>query len=103
MPHQETRTRSTGLEGKRALVTGGGRGIGRAIIQGLADRGARIVIVDRDGDAAETAAGELRAEGAECTAIAGDVTDAAAMEACATRAVAALGGIDILVNNAGIN
>jgi NAD(P)-dependent dehydrogenase (short-subunit alcohol dehydrogenase family) len=91
------------LAGKTALVTGGANGIGRAIVQALAENGARVVIADLEGEAAEQAAAEVREAGAECAALAADVTDGARMEAVAETAAARFGGIEILVNNAGIN
>ncbi|MFN3649585.1 MAG: SDR family NAD(P)-dependent oxidoreductase [Armatimonadota bacterium] len=91
------------LHGRAALVTGGANGIGRAIVQSLANNGARVAIVDRERDAGEQAAREVRDGGGECLFLAGDVTDAARMEAVAAEAAAQLGPVRILVNNAGIN
>jgi len=91
------------LTDQPALVTGGAHGIGRAIVQALAENGARVAIVDLDGDAAEMAAREVRSQNLSCTGFQGDVTDAAGMEAVAWEVVSRLGGIRILVNNAGIN
>ena len=84
------------LDGRVALVTGAGRGIGRAIVEKLVAEGARVLANDRDADVLEA----LRADVA-CETFAGDVTAAdfgdRAVDACVTR----LGGLDILVNNAG--
>src|SRR5437899_2304852 len=91
------------LNGQPAIVTGGAQGIGRAIVQALADNGARLAIVDIDAGATEQAAEEVRAGGGDCMAVVGDVTDAAAMKVVAAEIAGWLGGIRILVNNAGAN
>jgi NAD(P)-dependent dehydrogenase (short-subunit alcohol dehydrogenase family) len=80
------------LIGRRALVTGGSRGIGAAIAQRLLDAGAKVVV------AARTRSDDTPAA---ATFVAGDVTASESVEAIATKATAALGGLDILVNNAG--
>jgi 2-hydroxycyclohexanecarboxyl-CoA dehydrogenase len=82
------------LFGRRALVTGGAQGIGEAIARRLAADGAEVVIVDRDGGAAEAVSGEIAGRAATL-----DITDADAVE----RTVAALGPFAILVNNAGVD
>lgn len=86
------------LDGRRALVTGGARGIGAATAAELARRGAAVTLVDRDGDVAEAMAAGLTAKGLDVAARACDVTDAGQIAALA----AALPGLDILVNNAAI-
>ncbi len=91
------------LEGQVAIVTGGAMGIGRAIVQALAENGARLVIVDIDQNAAERAAAELKAEGKECLALRGDVADVGQMESAVEQVMSRLGKINILINNAGIN
>jgi NAD(P)-dependent dehydrogenase (short-subunit alcohol dehydrogenase family) len=85
------------LEGKTAIVTGGARGIGRAIAEALSGQGARLVIGDLDG--AETAAAAL---GGEAIGVRCDVAEEAQVEAMVAAALEAFGGVDILVNNAGI-
>jgi len=90
------------LTGRRALVTGSGRGIGLTLVRGLAEAGASVVLNDVDADRVAAAATALRGEGFEAGFSAFDVTDHAA----AATAVAAIedefGPIDVLVNNAGI-
>jgi 3-oxoacyl-[acyl-carrier protein] reductase len=87
---------------KTAVVTGGSRGIGRAISRELSAAGARIVLTCRQDIArAEETAAEIRAAGGEAHALAADVRDAAAVRSLADR-VDELGGADILVNNAGV-
>jgi NAD(P)-dependent dehydrogenase (short-subunit alcohol dehydrogenase family) len=84
------------LDGKVAIVTGGARGIGRAIADGLAAEGARIVVADLEG--ADEAAGRYP-DGVGLTV---DVSSEADVERMATDAVERAGGIDVLVNNAGL-
>lgn len=84
------------LDGKAALVTGSGRGIGRAIAHGLAALGAKVMINDLDEDVAKKTAAELGAE-----YLAGSVTDPAFPSRLVDATIAAYGGIDIIVNNAG--
>jgi 3-oxoacyl-[acyl-carrier protein] reductase len=89
------------LKGKRAVVTGGAQGIGRAIAERFLTSGASVSLWDRDETLAETARSEL-AEKGKVAAVAVDLTDLAAVEAARDQTNQALGGIDILVNNAGI-
>ncbi|BCN76764.1 3-oxoacyl-ACP reductase [Prescottella equi] len=86
------------LEGRRALVTGGASGIGRAIAESYVDAGARVVIADRDLTAAEDAARAMAADGA----VAVDVADEESVESAYAAAVGAIGAVDVLVNSAGI-
>jgi NAD(P)-dependent dehydrogenase (short-subunit alcohol dehydrogenase family) len=88
------------LTGKVAVVTGGAMGIGRAIAEGLAEQGARIVIADRA--RAVEAAAEMAAKGFGATGIPTDVVVEADVEGMAKHAVDTYGGIDILVPNAAI-
>ncbi|MEO7055920.1 MAG: 3-hydroxybutyrate dehydrogenase [Caldimonas sp.] len=90
------------LQDKIAIVTGAASGIGKEIAATYAREGARVAILDMNGDAAETAAAGLRAGGAEAMAVAADVTDEAAVNAAVAQVVKAWGGVDILVSNAGV-
>jgi 3-oxoacyl-[acyl-carrier protein] reductase len=94
------RTDEQVLEGRVALVTGGNRGIGRAIARALAEAGARVVVVARDAARAAQAAADL--PGVGHTGFGCDVGDPDAVRVTATEVEAAMGGVDILVNNAGI-
>jgi 3-oxoacyl-[acyl-carrier protein] reductase len=88
---------------RTALVTGGSRGIGRAIALELASAGHRIVLSYRqDGARAEATVEEIRATGAEAVAIAADVTKQAEVRALGDRVSSEFGGADVLVNNAGV-
>jgi len=89
------------LEGKRAVITGGGRGIGRAIALGYAAEGARCVITSRKVEDLEATAAEAPA--GALTPVACDVGDDASVADMAEAATAALGAVDIVVNNAGIH
>jgi len=91
------------LNKKVALVTGGARGIGLAIVEKLIDNGATTFLVDIDRGAAKEAVVELGRQGRECEAIIGDVSLEKDMEDVVQTIVARYGRIDILVNNAGIN
>ena len=87
-----------GLRGRRAIVTGGSKGLGRAIAAELLAEGASVVICSRNAAELEATAAEL---GGAVTALPCDVTDPAQVESFIAAATAALGGADILVNNAG--
>lgn len=89
------------LEGRVALVTGGGRGIGLALVRKLASEGARVVVNDLDPDPAELAVAEAQTAGGEAVACPGSVTDPAFPDRFIRTALDAFGGIDIIVNNAG--
>lgn len=90
------------LSGRGALVTGGARGLGLAMARALGRHGARLALLDLDGEGVERAAEELRGEGLETLALRGDVTDADDMATRVADVVAAYGTLDILINNAGI-
>jgi NAD(P)-dependent dehydrogenase (short-subunit alcohol dehydrogenase family) len=85
-----------------ALVTGGGRGLGRAIAGALATEGLAVAVGARSRDQIDAAAAELRASGRAVLAVPLDVTDAASVTAAVAAVTAQLGPIDVLVNNAGI-
>ena len=89
------------LSGKVALVTGGGKGIGRGVALGMARSGARVHVLDRDLEAAEETAGLIVKEGMAAKAHRVDVGDEAEITAV-MAAIASEGAIDILVNNAGL-
>lgn len=92
------------LDGRVALVTGGNRGLGRAIAQGLAEAGASVAVTSRDAGRAEEAAQEIAREtGRQCLGLALDVRDGVQVEAAVQQVLTDLGGLHILVNNAGIN
>jgi 3-oxoacyl-[acyl-carrier protein] reductase len=88
--------------GRAAIVTGGGAGIGLAIARMLAREGANVVLPDFVGEAAETAAAEIRTFGVEALAFQADVADAERMDEVVAATVEAFGSVHILVNNAGI-
>jgi 3-oxoacyl-[acyl-carrier protein] reductase len=91
------------FEGKTAIVTGGSRGIGRAIVETLAQRGATVMIADRQTElAAATAAEVAAATGRDIGSLYVDVADHASARALAEQALARFGRLDILVNNAGL-
>jgi len=90
------------LGGRLALVTGAGQGNGKAIAQGLAKAGARVVVTDLNEGNAQAVAAHIRSEGGEAAAYRLDVTSQDACQALAAAVAAEVGDIDILVNNAGI-
>lgn len=87
------------LDGKRAVVTGAGRGLGHAIAERFAAEGARVAVIDIDSDAAITAAGGLPGE---AIGLGADVSDDASVGEAFAQAVDHLGGLDVLVNSAAI-
>lgn len=89
------------LTGRTALITGAGRGIGRAIAQGLAEHGADVALVSRSGDQLRTAAQEIAATGRHAWAMPFDLAETNGAERLFSEAVEVAGGMDILVNCAG--
>lgn len=90
------------LAGKIVLITGAAQGNGKAVALGLAAEGARIIVVDIDGQGAEQTAQAIRAKGAQAWGFALDVSDRGACERLASTVAQEIGDIDVLVNNAGI-
>ncbi len=84
------------LDGHRAIVTGGGSGIGRATCRRMAAEGASVAVLDIDGDRAQAVADEIGGP-----ALVADVGDPEALRSAVDQAVAALGGLSLLFNNAG--
>lgn len=90
------------LQGRVALVTGAGRGIGKAIALELAAAGADIVFTNRNKALAEATQAEIEALGRRCVAVQADIADAAQVEELVKEGLAQLSTLDILVNNAGV-
>jgi NAD(P)-dependent dehydrogenase (short-subunit alcohol dehydrogenase family) len=91
------------LEGRSAVVTGAGQGIGRAFAHALGEAGARVAVVDLSLERCEQVAHELRGKGIEALPIAADVSAKGAADEYVERVVAEWGSVDIAVNNAGVN
>lgn len=89
------------LKGKRAVISGGGSGIGRAAAVLFAKEGATVAIVGRRADRLEVTASMIKENGGDCFSIEGDVSISGEASQAAMRSVAELGGVDILFNNAG--
>ena len=90
------------MEGRVVVVTGGGGGFGRLIGELCAGRGAKVVLGDVDGAAAEAAAAAITEAGGEAEGVAVDVRDRGQVEALVARAVERFGAVDVMVNNAGV-
>ena len=91
------------LEGKRAIVTGAGSGIGRASSKAFAAQGASVLVVDRVAEAVEETAAEIRSAGGWAIAVVADSAVESEVAAFVTKAVEALGGLDVVYANAGIS
>ena len=89
------------LAGKRALITGGSTGLGRAMGLVFSEAGADVALAARTVENLEAAASEIEKNGHKVVTIPTDVSDSASVDAMVTQATAELGGIDVLVNNAG--
>ncbi|MWV65592.1 SDR family oxidoreductase [Halorubrum sp. JWXQ-INN 858] len=90
------------INGDVALVTGGGRGIGRTICNELARRGLDVVVADIDADGMAETVADVEEHGQRALSVYTDVTDEESVDECVSTAVESLGPIDVLVNNAGI-
>jgi NAD(P)-dependent dehydrogenase (short-subunit alcohol dehydrogenase family) len=91
------------LDGRRALVTGSGQGIGRAFAHALGEAGARVAVIDLDSDRAAAVAAELADKGIESMALTADVAEEGAAERYVAAVVGEWGGLEVAVNNAGVN
>ena len=90
------------LKGKTAIVTGGGRDIGRACVMALAEEGANVVInYHSSSKGADSAVAEIKAAGGDAAALQGDLTTQGGVDALVALAVDTFGGVDVLVNNTG--
>ena len=90
------------LEGRVAVVTGGGGGLGTSICGALAGAGAAVAVVGRLGDPLEEVRDSIASVGGQAITVEADVSDRASVEAMAARVASELGGVDVLVNNAAI-
>ena len=90
------------IQGRSAVVTGGGNGIGRAIALALAKEGANVAVADLEPDAAAAVAQEVEEQGVRALAVKVDVTDESQVERLADQAWSAFGSVELLFNNAGV-
>ena len=90
------------LEGKSAVVTGGGRGLGREVVLLMAREGASVIVFDQNGEGAEAVAAEAREAGGTAIAVQGDVTKEDEVAAAIRRCRDEFGGFDVIHNNAGV-
>ncbi len=90
------------LAGKRAIITGGGHGIGRATAIEFARQGSHVAIVDLDEAACQETARQIIGLGGTCLPLAADVSDAGEVDQCVASVVDVLGGVEVLFNNAGV-
>lgn len=88
--------------GRRVLVTGGGRGIGRAVALGFAAEGAAVAVAARTADEVGAVAGELAESGTRALAVTCDVSDEDQVDTCFDRVLDAFGGLDVVINAAGV-
>jgi NAD(P)-dependent dehydrogenase (short-subunit alcohol dehydrogenase family) len=92
------------LDNRVAVVTGGNRGLGKQMVQALAEAGAQVAVVSRKAEEAQAVAGEIQAAtGQPCRGYSADMTAPATVDTLAQQVLADFGQVDILVNNAGIN
>ena len=90
------------LDGKVAIVTGGGTGIGEAIVHKFAREGAKVVVAGLPGDPVEDVVRTIRAHGGNAEAFNGDVAEEEQAKACVAVALTKFGKLDVLINNAGV-
>lgn len=89
------------LNGKNAVITGAGRGIGRALALALSQAGASVAVVGRDQAGIQATSDLIKAQGGRSIAVFADITTSEGIDTCVTETLAGLGSLDILVNNAG--